>query len=123
MSTSPEPLTRPAEPPVVPGEVAPPADAARRRRLVLLLACLSVGVFVVDQLTKVWASAQLVPGERTPLVGDLLGLTLVHNPGAALSIATGMTWVLTIVAIVVAVVIVRASRQIGSRGWALALGL
>lgn len=135
MSTSPEPLTGPVDPvdatspvpPAVAADVSSPAtagaDAAHRRRLVRLLVVVSIVVFGVDQLTKVWAVAQLVPGERTSLLGDLLGLTIVHNPGAALSIATGMTWVLTIVACVVAVVIVRASRQIGSRGWALALGL
>jgi signal peptidase II len=47
----------------------------------------------------------------------------VFNPGAALSIATGMTWLLTIVATVVIVVVIRASRRIGSRAWAVALGL
>ena len=78
---------------------------------------------MVDQLTKVWAVAVLEPRERTPLLGDLLGLQLVRNPGAALSIATGMTWVLTVVAVAVVVVIVRTSRRIGSAGWAVALGL
>jgi signal peptidase II len=57
------------------------------------------------------------------VVGDLLGLSLIYNPGAALSIATGMTWVLTVIAVVVVAVTVRASRRIGSRGWAVALGL
>lgn len=84
---------------------------------------MTVAVLVVDQLTKAWALRSLTPGERTDLVGDLLGLQLVFNPGAALSIATGMTWLLTIVAAVVVVVIVRASRRIGSMLWALALGL
>ena len=34
-----------------------------------------------------------------------------------------MTWVLTLVATVVVVVVVRASRRIGSAPWAVALGL
>lgn len=110
----------------------PPADRAggsvavapeRRRRLLRALVGLTLGVLVVDQLTKVWAVAALVPRERVPLLGDLFGLQLVRNPGAALSIATGMTWVLTIVAVVVVVVVARTSRRIGSRGWAVALGL
>ncbi|ADG74502.1 lipoprotein signal peptidase [Cellulomonas flavigena DSM 20109] len=95
----------------------------RRRRLVRGLFALTTVVLVVDQLTKVWAVAALEPRERTPLLGDLLGLQLVRNPGAALSIATGMTWVLTVVAVAVVVVIVRTARRIGSPGWALALGL
>lgn len=94
-----------------------------RRRLLTLLTALTLGVLAIDQLTKVWAVAELAPGERVELLGDLFGLQLVRNPGAALSIATGMTWVLTLVAVVVVVVVVRASRRIGSTGWAVALGL
>lgn len=98
-------------------------DPARRRRLLTTLVALTVGVLVVDQLTKVWALASLEEGTRTALLGDLFGLQLIRNPGAALSIAEGMTWILTIVACVVVVVVVRASRRLGSLGWAIALGL
>lgn len=94
----------------------------RRRRLVALLVALAAGVLVVDQLTKAWALNAL-DGSRRDVLGDLLGLQLVFNPGAALSIATGQTWVLTIVAVVVVVVIVRVARRIGSTAWAIALGL
>ncbi|KQR11172.1 signal peptidase II [Cellulomonas sp. Leaf334] len=100
---------------------APPST--RRRALLITLFSLSAVVLVLDQLSKAWAISSLVEGERRDLVGNLLGLQLVFNPGAALSIATGMTWVLTIVATVVIVVIVRASRRIGSWAWAVALGL
>nr|WP_253691811.1 signal peptidase II [Cellulosimicrobium protaetiae] len=81
-------------------------------------------VLVVDQLTKWWAESSLTLGDDTiPLVGSLLGLRLIYNPGAALSIATGMTWLLTIVVVAVVVVIVRMVSRIGSRAWAVALGL
>ncbi|WP_081844588.1 signal peptidase II [Cellulomonas sp. URHE0023] len=102
--------------------VAPSANP-RRRRLLILLSSITVVVLVLDQLSKVWALDNLEEHARRVLVGDLLGLQLVFNPGAALSIATGMTWVLTVVAVAVIVFIVRASRRIGSRGWAIALGL
>lgn len=128
MSTTPEPVTGHDEPTpsVVQAGAAPtdaPVSARRRRRLMVLLTALTLSVLVVDQVSKAWAVGALTPGERTPVIGSLLGLSLVYNPGAALSIATGMTWVLTVVAVVVAVVIVRASRRIGSTGWAVALGL
>ncbi|MDO8144677.1 MULTISPECIES: signal peptidase II [unclassified Isoptericola] len=98
--------------------------AARRRRLGAGALGLAAVVLVVDQLTKWWALATLSEGERVPLLGDLLGLTLVFNPGAALSfMANGYTWVLTIVVVAVVVVILRAMRRIGSVGWAVALGL
>ncbi|GAA1969570.1 signal peptidase II [Isoptericola halotolerans] len=78
---------------------------------------------MVDQLTKWWALSALTVGERIDLVGDLLGLSLVFNDGAALSIGSGYTGVLTVVVVVVVVVILRAIRRIGSVGWAVALGL
>lgn len=93
------------------------------RRLTLLLAVVALVVLVVDQLTKIWAVATFTEGERVPLLGDLLGLTLLYNPGAALSIATGMTWVFTIAAVAVSIVVVRIAARLGSRTWAVALGL
>lgn len=101
-----------------------PVSAERRRRLITWTFVLAALVLVVDQLTKWWAESALVlGGDPKPLIGELLQLRLIYNPGAALSIATGMTWVLTIVVVVVVVVIVRAIRRIGSTGWAVALGL
>ena len=100
-----------------------PSASPRRRRLLILLFSITVVVLVLDQLSKVWALDNLEEGVRRVLIGDLLGLELVFNSGAALSIGTGMTWLLTLVAIGVIVFIVRASRRIGSRGWAIALGL
>lgn len=105
-----------------PDESRAPASP-RRRRLLATLICLTVGVLVVDQLTKAWALHALDDGVRRSLVGSLLGLQLVFNPGAALSVATGMTWVLTLIAAGVVVVVVRASRRLGSTAWAVALGL
>lgn len=94
-----------------------------RRRLVVGSLLLALSVVVVDQATKAWALATLTEGERTPVLGDLLGLSLVRNPGAALSLATGATWVFTVAAVVVSVAIVRISGRLGSRGWAVGLGL
>ncbi len=50
-------------------------------------------------------------------------LQLLRNPGAAFSLATGYTWVLTLVAVAVVVVILRVARRLRSTGWAVALGL
>ena len=93
------------------------------RPLIILLGTVALVVLVIDQLTKVWAVATFTEGERVPLVGDLLGLTLLYNPGAALSIASGMTWVFTLAAIGVSIVVVRIAARLGSRTWAVALGL
>ena len=102
---------------------AAPAGNGRRRRLLVLLVVLTIGVLVADQVTKAWALSALDGRDRVDVVGSLLGLQLVFNPGAALSIATGMTWVLTLVACGVVVVVARATRRLGSTSWAIALGL
>jgi signal peptidase II len=80
-------------------------------------------VVALDQLAKAWAVRTLGDGNVVEVVGSLLQLRLFRNPGAAFSFATGTTWIFTIIAIVVSVVIVRSSRRLGSRWWALALGL
>ncbi|WP_158373195.1 signal peptidase II [Cellulosimicrobium cellulans] len=101
----------------------PDVAPARRRRLVATLVALAAVTLVLDQATKAWALAGLDEGVRHPVLGDLLGLQLLFNPGAALGLATGTTWLLTIVAITVVVVIIRVSRRLGSTGWTIALGL
>jgi signal peptidase II len=102
-------------------DVAPVVPA--RRGLLLALAGVAAGVYALDQLTKALAVDRLRPGDPHPLVGELLGLHLIRNAGAAFSMATGVTWVLTLVALVVVVVVVRSARRLGSVGWAVTLGL
>ena len=97
-----------------------PSTATRLPLAVLALAGL---VLLADQATKWLAVEQLTGRGRVDLLGELFGLRLTRNAGAAFSTATGATWILTAIAIVVVVVIVRMSRRLGSRGWTVALGL
>ncbi|MCL3778240.1 MULTISPECIES: signal peptidase II [unclassified Actinomyces] len=110
-----------------PAPQAPPTTARTcrtpRTDHVRLLWVLAVAVVVIDQATKAWAVSALADGHRVALVGDLLGLVLLRNPGAAFSFATGQTWILTLIAAVVTVVVLRVSRRLGSLWWAVALGL
>ncbi len=76
-----------------------------------------------DQLTKVLALAHLTPGRPVDLVGSWLRLTLIRNPGAAFSLGDRATWLLTIIAIGVLIAIGTMARRLGSRAWAVALGL
>ena len=98
-----------------------PSDATAPK--VRLLSLIAVVVLAVDIVTKVVAVAQLEDRAPVEILGGLVYLQLVRNPGAAFSLATGYTWVLTIVAIAVVVVIVRVARRLRSTGWAVALGL
>ena len=108
---------------ITPGTTLTEVPAPARAWLVRVLALVAVLVYLVDQVTKGLAVRHLTPGDPVPLLGTLVQLRIIRNPGAAFSIATGLTWVLTGVAVVVVVVVVRSVRRLGSRGWAVALGL
>lgn len=92
------------------------------RRTLLLLAVAGC-VWALDAVTKVVAVEQLSDRAPVDVVPGVLSLTLTRNPGAAFSLGTGLTVVLTVVAFVVVLVVLRTSRRVGSAGWAWALGL
>ncbi|HEY5857506.1 MAG TPA: signal peptidase II [Aldersonia sp.] len=89
-------------------------------RTVLIIAAV---VLALDVLTKVLAVALIEPGNPVRIIGDTVTLTLVRNPGAAFSMATGMTWLLTIVAVAVVIGVIRMGSKLRSGWWALGLGL
>ena len=100
------------------------ASRKRSKRLpVIMLWLVAVVIVVVDQATKHWALSALADGEHTALLGRALGLVLMRNPGAAFSFATGQTWVFALIASLVVAIIIRVSRNLASRSWAVALGL
>lgn len=84
---------------------------------------MALGVLVLDLLTKLLAVRELSGQEPVELVGGVLTLRLVRNPGAAFGMAQGLTVVLTAIAVVVVVVILRMARRLRSTWWAVALGL
>ncbi|MEO7069079.1 MAG: signal peptidase II [Nostocoides sp.] len=84
---------------------------------------MAVLTLIADQLTKVLALAHLTAGRPVDLVGSWLRLNLIRNSGAAFSLGDRATWLLTLIAIGVLVAIGTMARRLGSRPWALALGL
>ena len=99
-----------------------PAAGAANRRLVRLTFGIAAFVVVLDQVSKWLAIRHLEGQDPVELLGGLVTLTFLRNPGAAFSIGTGFTFIFTAIAIAVAVVIVRSSRKLGSLGWAIAFG-
>lgn len=77
----------------------------------------------MDQLTKNWVVANLPEGRIVPVLGDFLQWHFVRNPGAAFSIASGATWVFTLLAVVVVGAIIWQIRSLGSRSWAVFFAL
>lgn len=92
-------------------------------RKVGLLAAIATTVVVLDLVSKIIIVATVQPNQPVRLLGGLVYLSLIRNPGAAFSLATGMTWLLALVAIGVVIVIIRMAPRLRSTPWAVSLGL
>jgi signal peptidase II len=101
------------------GEPEAPAPRLRLRQLLVVAAV----VLVLDIVTKVLAVKLLIPGQPVPIIGDTISWTLVRNSGAAFSMATGYTWMLTVIATGVVVGIFWMGRRLVSPWWAIGLGM
>jgi signal peptidase II len=103
-----------------------PEVAPRRRlspRALGLLAAVALVAYGVDQITKFLVTSNFEINDVVPLLGDALQLHYVTNPGAAFSLATGFTWILSLVAVGVIVFIIWFAPRIRSLGWATMFGL
>lgn len=85
----------------------------------LLIAAASV--VALDQLTKQWALSTLADGP-IDLVGSLR-LRLVFNDGAAFSIGSGNTTLISLLGLVVVAVLIRLGMTADSRLWATGFGI
>jgi lipoprotein signal peptidase len=83
----------------------------------------ALAVYGLDQLSKFLVVTNLTEGEVVPVLGTVLQWQFVRNPGAAFSLASGMTWIFTILAAGVITFIVWFARRIRSIAWALVFGL
>ena len=88
-----------------------------------MLAGVAAFVLAADIITKALVVAHLREGEPVHVLGDVLMLNLLRNPGAAFSVGTGDTIVFTAIAVAVVVYIARTARKLYSIGWAITLGL
>ncbi len=96
---------------------------AGQRRIGVLLAVAAL-VYAADVISKVIVVATLTQNRPVRVVGSLLQLDYLRNPGAAFSLgAGGYTVVFTLIAAAVIVAILRMARTLASRRWAVALGL
>lgn len=83
------------------------AETVGRGRLAVVV----VGaVLALDQVTKAWAVHELADGPVS-IIGDDVELHLTYNSGGAFSLFRGFTPLLAILAIAIAVVLVRHVRR------------
>ena len=82
------------------------------------------GGLLLDQLTKLLAVRHLDPFDPPVLLGGLVTLRLIRNPGAAFSLGENLTIGFALLAAaVLAFILVRLAPRINHPGWAVALGL
>lgn len=87
------------------------------------IVCVVTGlVAVIDQATKVAAMTWLSTEQRIPLLGDFLGLTLAFNPGALLSLGSGVTGLLTLLGAGITVLLFVAALRTRTRSQAIGIG-
>ncbi len=117
----PGPADRPPQPSAeAVGATAP--EWASRPRLGLFVV-VTAAVLTLDVVTKVIVVARLQGEPPVRLLGGAIYLVLVRNSGAAFSLGTSMTWLLTLIALAVVVGIARFARRLRCASWAVALGL
>ncbi|MCY7289871.1 MAG: signal peptidase II, partial [Cryobacterium sp.] len=83
----------------------------------ILLGFVALGIYALDQLSKYLVVSRLTEGDIVRVLGDVLQMHFVRNPGAAFSMASGMTWIFSLIAVVVVVVIVWFAGRIRSLAW------
>jgi signal peptidase II len=98
-------------------------DRRRDRRILGLFGVVAGVTYLLDQITKYLAIHRLDPTSPRQVFDGVLRLDLARNAGAAFSTGRGYTIVLSLVALGVIAVILRAARSLRSRTWAVALGL
>lgn len=102
------------------------ADSAIESTRTFPLWVITVGVaaviWTIDQITKFIAVATLEGQPSIEVIGSVLKLTFVRNPGAAFSLGSGYTIIFSLLAFVVVGVIIYTAPTLGSIGWAIALG-
>lgn len=88
-----------------------------------LLTLVALAVYGLDQSTKFLITENLRIDDRVPVLGEVLQLHYVTNSGAAFSIGSGFTWVLSIVAAGVTGFVVWFAPRIRSLTWSIVFGL
>jgi len=92
-------------------------------RALIVLALVALAGYALDQISKALVVSSMTEGETVRVLGDVLQLHFIRNPGAAFSLATGLTWVFSLIAAGVVVFIVWFAARIRSLAWAIVFGL
>lgn len=86
---------------------------------------LAVAVFVIliDQISKIFAVANLHSFESVPFIFDLVRFTLVFNNSAAFSLGGSATWVFTLLSSIATLALIWFGPKSRTTGWLLLIGV
>lgn len=106
------------------GPSAQPRSRRPSRRLLFVYSCAIAALTIaVDVISKQLALHFLDTENRIPVLGDLFGLQLAFNTGAAFSIGAQLTPFITLLGIVASVLLIRAALRTKYRIYAASIGL
>ncbi|MEU6594912.1 signal peptidase II [Streptomyces sp. NPDC046881] len=105
------------------GQQGAPARRTGRGRRIAVLFAVAAFAYALDLISKMLVVSRLEGHAPIQVVGDLLELHAIRNPGAAFGFGAAFTVIFTLIAAAVIVVIIRLARKLYSFPWAVALGL
>lgn len=88
-----------------------------------LLAAVGIAIYLADLATKIAVVALVEEDDPVAIGGTGVSLRLIRNPGAAFGVGVNLTVLFTAITVVVVAAVLTSSRRLGSRRWALTLGL
>ncbi|MFF8730815.1 signal peptidase II [Streptomyces sp. NPDC015171] len=101
----------------------PAAQRTGRGRRIAVLFAVAAFAYALDLISKMLVVSRLEGRAPIRVLGDLLELHAIRNPGAAFGFGAAFTVIFTLIAAAVIVVIIRLARKLYSFPWAVALGL
>lgn len=105
------------------GEQGTTAGRTGRGRRIAVLFAVAAFAYALDLISKMLVVSRLEGHAPIQVVGDLLELHAIRNPGAAFGFGAAFTVIFTLIAAAVIVVVIRLARKLYSFPWAVALGL
>lgn len=91
-------------------------------RTAVFIAVIAVCV-ILDRVSKLAALRYLADGRRVSVLGNVLGLKLLFNPGASLGMGSGATPVIALLACAACILLCVAAWRTESMAWTVALAL
>lgn len=89
----------------------------------MIFLCTSVGILVLDQLSKYYIRSNFTVGESLPVINEWVKLLYTENAGAAFGILEGGRWVFVLTSSVFIVLAALLYPRVQAFGWPIMVSL